>query len=63
VPYTPHPQFIAIAHNPSTDECEWSVFGGNDGLQAATFRVNKWCERPGWIGFVRPTDNAVHTVS
>ena len=54
-------QYVGIAHNPTTDECEWSIFTGNDALTAAKYRVAKWCDRPGWIGFVRPTDDPVES--
>lgn len=58
-----YPQFIGIAHDLDSDECEWAIFGGKDAEFGATYRVTKWCERgPRWVGFVRPVGDPVVTV-
>ena len=54
-----YPAYVALAQNPKTGECEWSIYTGVGALESATYRVNKWCEQEGWIGFIRPTDEPV----
>lgn len=59
MPYDRYPQYVGIAHNPNTDECEWAVFGGKGGKEGAEYRVKRWCEQPGWHGFVRPCEDPI----
>jgi hypothetical protein len=51
-----YPQHIALAQNTATGEAEWTVYTGRDALQQAEYRAAKWAERPGWVAFVRLTD-------
>lgn len=53
-------QYIAIAHNLDTDECEWSIYSGTQAQETAEHFAKKWSNRDGrWVAFVRPVGNIV----
>jgi len=54
--FSRYPQYVVLAHRPSTDECEWSVCTGKDAREAAEHEAKKWGSKDGWLAFVRPTD-------
>lgn len=60
-----YPEYLAIAQDLNSDNCEWSIFGGKDAETAAKRRVEQWCEYYGarWVGFVRPVGDPTFTVN
>jgi hypothetical protein len=58
-----YPQYIALAQNTATGEAEWTVYTGVSARESAEQRAARWAARPGWVAFIRPTDEPIVMIS
>jgi hypothetical protein len=55
------PNYVVLAQNTLTDECDWRVFTGASAEQAARHLVGRWGAREGWVAYLRTVGDIEHS--